>query len=352
MPLTRLVPVVFALLLAAPCAYADGYEPPPFTADEVVLEADALPEGWTAAESTDAATALEDAATEALKGAGFDLDEDGASASVVVRDGAGAEVALLLLDLDADPAAAAAALKSKAGASGWTYRELGSPGRLVLASGPEASRATAVDVQVRQAVRSIAQMGFARYRDEAYGAARDRAEAALAIDPEAAAAHAVRGLALAQAAGADEAKEALAELRRGLKAGAQVPAEGALALHAWATLGQKLLMGPKSAEADREAKQAYEKAVSLESHDKPGSVFVAGLHYDLGCAHARLGEKEAAIREVEKGLRGLKEADPKAWPQHLEHAKSKDPDLDSIRSDPAFAEMLGRLDDSKPSSGV
>ncbi len=58
------------------------------------------------------------------------------------------------------------------------------------------------------------------------------------------------------------------------------------------------------------------------------------LTYNTACVYARLGENEAALDALEIGVaRGLGKRD---WMLH-------DPDLDGLRNEPRFAEMLAKL---------
>jgi len=62
----------------------------------------------------------------------------------------------------------------------------------------------------------------------------------------------------------------------------------------------------------------------------------ADFRYDLACSYALLGRNDEALRELTKAVDlGFDDAD------HLR----EDTDLDGLRLDPRFAELLARLDD-------
>ena len=62
----------------------------------------------------------------------------------------------------------------------------------------------------------------------------------------------------------------------------------------------------------------------------------ADFRYDLACSYALLGRKDEALVELNKAVDlGFDDSD------HLR----QDPDLDGLRLDPRFAELLARVDD-------
>lgn len=62
----------------------------------------------------------------------------------------------------------------------------------------------------------------------------------------------------------------------------------------------------------------------------------ADFRYDLACSYALLGRHDEALVELNKAVDlGFDDSD------HLR----QDPDLDSLRLDPRFAELLARVDD-------
>jgi hypothetical protein len=73
-----------------------------------------------------------------------------------------------------------------------------------------------------------------------------------------------------------------------------------------------------------EARRLLEKAID-EYGDEPG------LHYNLACADARLGDPDSAFRHLRIALDGN--------PRLAEFAPT-DSDLESIQSDPRFAELV------------
>ena len=80
----------------------------------------------------------------------------------------------------------------------------------------------------------------------------------------------------------------------------------------------------------------YEESLSTDLKVVAREPDRADFRYDLACSYALLGRRDEAITELNKAVDlGFDDAD------HLR----QDPDLDGLRLDPRFAELLARVDD-------
>jgi tetratricopeptide (TPR) repeat protein len=76
----------------------------------------------------------------------------------------------------------------------------------------------------------------------------------------------------------------------------------------------------------------HEKAKKLLTEALPKYEDKAGMLYNIACAEALLGEADEALGHLRESL--------EAHPAYAESAR-EDPDFESIRSDPRFAELVG-----------
>jgi hypothetical protein len=110
----------------------------------------------------------------------------------------------------------------------------------------------------------------------------------------------------------------------------------------------------KTPEANKEAKDVLLRSIDLEKFDERG-VLKGIARYNLACALSLLGEKADAIKHLEQGLMAQKSATPpEAFAEFLNEHVPQDKDLDGIRGEPEFAEMLKRVagGGSAGSSGI
>jgi tetratricopeptide (TPR) repeat protein len=359
----RFAPATLALLLLASAARAGEYKPPPFGGEDIVLEEDALPEGWEALEEEATAAKVEPIATLAkstAKAAGLNADDDVFVDGVAAKDPEGAEVVIAFVDIEVDPQGVPATLKAEAEKMGWIHRELGSPGRHLFASGPAAPCEALVKAQIAFGIDKILRLAGQRLQSGSAEKAQEFARAALGLDELAAPAWAILGMATAagaHAASPEEQKslweEAVGYFEKSVREESHFPLQGPLAAQVHGEWGLGLLM-QKTPEANKAAREVLKKAVGLEQ-------FVLGTQshwvnrYNLICAMSLLGEKPEAIKAMEELLNLFKVSNGvPAVQQFLTEQADKDPALDSIRGTPEYAEMVKRVTGggSAPPSGV
>jgi hypothetical protein len=339
--------VLFLLLLfgASPAwAEESEYEPPAFGVHEVILDEESAPEGWTATSQPSPEEEKISSEVEA-QGDAAGVREDLVVSGVVLKDAAGGSVTVVLVDVEVDPKGLSAALKASAEKNGWTYRELGSPGRIVLAAGPPAARETVVKAQVEHAVEALVRKSLSGLdeRPPKTSLARRVAEAALAIEPKSGRAAAARAMALQfflQQEGSKDPeawKDVLATFEKAFAPDAVKPPTERLAALTYGHWGF-VLLSQKTPGAQAKAKEVLTKAVELEKHVE-GTDAQMEHSYNLVCALSLLGEKEEAIRRLDAVLAQI-QADGGDTKAFVAGQIAGDHDLDPIRGEPAFAEML------------
>jgi tetratricopeptide (TPR) repeat protein len=355
-PLSFLVAALFAL--SASPALAEDWESPPFYGEDVALEEECLPEGWSLVEdSAGKPDPAPQAKVNELAAAAKIGSEYVTFASQLLKDGDGNLVTLVLVDVDQDPKDLTGPVKAAALAAGWGYAELGNPSRFVLAVGEEKARQTALKTQREAAVNALARAATKKLGRQAGNPtqAAKLARAALAIAPDAASPHAILGLVKADGLGINKDveawEEAVKEFRLAFKANAPHAPEGVLAQEALGTYGLALLQR-KDPERDKEARDALKRAVAL---GKSGSgLKPVWVHqYNLACAHSRLGEKADALRELEGSLELAKEDPPgRDFERFVKNDVAGDEDFAPLKDDPAFQEVLKKALAGSSSDGV
>jgi hypothetical protein len=353
MRLVRLVPsVLLVAVLAAAPAWAE--ELPSWSGEDVVLGEGALPEGWKLAEGEKKAAAekaVEDVVKPIVVGAGLD-ERDVTSTTAVLENAAGETVTVLFLDVDdPDPKGVPAAVQAAAKEKGWHHQELGTPLRLLIATGPEAARAAVLQRQAATGAERLLAVADKR-KNASIKSARDVLASALVLAPKSGGAHAMLGwLTVVEAAQArqrgreeDEKKLYAASLepfRKAFGPDATAPQPPpAFAHRALASFGLALLM-QKTPEANAEAKRVLTKAVEIEgSAGDDGTKWE--VRYNLACAHSLLGEKAEGVKHITVALDGMKASlDAEQMREQLDHI-AKDTDLDAIRNEPGFKEAVER----------
>lgn len=105
---------------------------------------------------------------------------------------------------------------------------------------------------------------------------------------------------------------------------------GTCFIHATVHLAQTYLEHGDAESARRVAKLEKEQGLTLDPSDR----WLAMVHYNQGCYHALLGEKDQALKALEQGFR--------LSSQFVEFAR-QDTDLVSLHNDPDYLEMEKRM---------
>ncbi|MHC5012287.1 MAG: TPR end-of-group domain-containing protein [Planctomycetota bacterium] len=335
--LQSFVACLLATVFLASTVRAEEDEPPPFGASDVVIEADALPEGWTMLDEDvegTPGTALESWALGVANGSG--LDEDALYFETrILRRESGELATILVIEVEGDAQRFADALGNMASARGHALRRFGHPSRLFVVAAPEAIRPEVISLETTYAIGTLTRLAWERLQTGGRMAAIRYAEGAAAVDEAAGAPHTVLGLA---AFGERDWDTAIAAFRKAFGRQAALRAEGRLALFGWGRFGQSLLM-KQSAEVNAEARDALEKAVALEDVAKAGDPMYEWL-YDLACAHNRLDETQKALDRLEQSFALAKQrAAQQVYVGLVQHAM-RDPDLASLKENPRFKEII------------
>lgn len=342
----RSFPVAFALVALASLlsfsarvarAGEDEDAKPAFSVSDIALAQDGLPEGWKEGPaepvSADAKAVQEDIdAIAKAKG------EETFVAARPFATADGKAVVLVLVDSDKDPKAFAAAVKESAAKHGWGYRELGSPGRIVVAAGPEDARAKAIDAQVAYGAKMLGGKAEKAIESRLFARAMALAKGGLTIDGKSAKCHLVlgqvHGVGAQQEAPGFSYDEAIKHLKAALSADATGPLTGDALIEAYGELGGVYLnvKPPK----DAEGRDALQEAVKrLAGSTAPRNLSLT-YRYNLACAHGRLKEKEESF----KLLTAILEEMAKEPAPALDSIWRTDADFTNLKDDPRWDALL------------
>lgn len=336
--LAWILAATFALAATAVFAEDDG---PAFSAADLAVEEDALPDGWsmTYDEVEDSpGEAIEEWANEVARGSG--IDERSLFYEIrVLESPEKAHATLLLVEVDGDPGALPARLERAAKENLWSFRTMGHPSRLLVLAAPASIRDDVMKLQLATSVRTLTRLAHERHEAGSLVGAEAYANGALAIEPKAGMPHAVQGLAAAKV---EKWEEAVAAFDKAFDKGKVFTPEGELAHRSWRTFGYALLKLKKK-EADEKAVHALEQAIAtadvLEGHEQ-----TFAIHYNLACALSRLGRVKPACQRLEEALEmAKKRLGPQRFSGYLNNTVRRDPDLENIRGKSCYDEVLERV---------
>jgi hypothetical protein len=136
--------------------------------------------------------------------------------------------------------------------------------------------------------------------------------------------------------------EAIEAFRAAFGPGTSMKPTGRLAMRGYAHYGYACLK-KKDAAHDKEARDALEKSVALESHAKTDDpTFMQ--RYNLARAHARLKEKDKVLAQLEALLAQVHQRmgpdGLKAW---IEAHPNKEEDFAALRDDPAWKAVIEKV---------
>ena len=347
-----LAAAALALCPGRPAVAEDEVVQPDHSASDMALSAEALhgfaPEGATLVaddekERPAAEKAIKDAiealATEA-KVAMSEITTEAKSLKLAE----GKTATFVLVDVYTNPGSLRKGLEDKAKASGWAFREMASPVRLLVVEGPADMLDKLVEMQVKVAGLRLAQTGMQRLQNHFAERAQSFAKTALQFLPGLGYAHLVLGLAsLPTPTGMEQPPpesydKSIAAFRLALEA-KEFPLAAQAVTEVKGRLGDALLLkGGPSEEARDNLKYAVENAG--EAFNKQA---VLGWRYNLACAHGRLKELDPAFEH----LKAVLEQDKKEKIEGISHWR-KDPDFDNLHADPRWAEVLAAFPETPP----
>lgn len=344
----RALPLLWILLLAGVARGEE--EAPAYGVMDLAFDADSVPAGWALVEEDEVegtpAGSLEEQVAAALRGAG--IEEALGVETRLLRKADGQVLAFTLVEVDGSPALQET-LEKEGAARGWAVAAIGHPLRVLVVAGPKGLHAEAIALQRAHAVRALSQVAVERLWGGSRVGAVGYAKGALAIDPSAGRAHAALGVAVRRE-GADGAERAVEHIRKAFAKGATHPPEGRLALFSHGRLGQ-LLLAKKQKELDREGRDHLRAAVALAEHAEPRDPVYEWL-YDLACAQNRVGETEEVFGPLGRSFELAKQLlQAKDFRDFVEHAL-KDEDLESVRGDARFQELIDKTGLRTASEGI
>lgn len=323
-----------ALCVALVVTPARAGDEPIYDGDDIALEPEYMPDGWTLDDDDEIAEALE-AFVEEVASADPDLDVD--TVERVVRHADLPPIPVVLVTIDGNAEVFAKRLESAA-TGRYGFRRMGSPSRLLLYEAPADVHSALEKAHVVASVRALTARAIEKFELGSRVGAQQYAEGAAMIAPDAGAPQAILGLVL----DAEEKRgEAIAVFRKALRDGASIPPEGLIRYRSWRTLGQDLLL-QKDASLDAEARDALQAAVDMEDalgDDSPKDSYAT--HYDLACALSRLDQRDAALGRLGRALTLAKrEMETGRYRMFLINHVPKDPDLENIRKDPRYEKVI------------
>jgi hypothetical protein len=333
-----LLAVVGVLVSLAGVARAE-WEDPTYGREDLALADESLPAGWKVVPEADPARVGGEAVVRAV------VDEAATEAALpkaereslpqAFRAPDGAVVTAVLVDVYQDPAKFRAALAPRAEKAALVVKEMASPARILVVSGPPARRDEVAAFHVKGSARLLAKRALVAVTEEGLPEhGTNLAAASLALEPGLALARLARGLVWATEARDDAAArgKAIAEIEAALAPGNPTPVEATARALGSGMMGSLLLV-QKTREADEKGRDALAAAVSA-----PGDLSkqrVAQFRYDLACAHARLGAKDAAFEH----LKAVLEADRASTIVGIGHWR-EDPDFAALKADPRWQGLL------------
>lgn len=347
----------------------------PFTLAEILPAPDDLPDGWSEASIAQVLAEPEgapnaDVLARLARAAGVPGDAAQIRSLGIVREDEQGIVhgVLAYVVLGVEGRTLAPRIAKAAEAHGWQVRNVGVPSAVLVAwSGDRAATPALLDWQTARTVRALCDRGWRAMSTARQGGdpirartrfARGQAMIAAARDtlPDAGHVQAILARIFVQ-----DTARASEHARKAIAPRAPVPAPPAILVGMAFSIGAQLLTrgGPEdlpTAAAVLEAGVAVEDAA-----EHPNQRF--GNRYNLACTYARQGRIDAAFVQLEESLRYIKsawEAEKRAspdgrsaldYPGHHAHAKVRDPDLASLRSDPRFARLMAAYDPARGAAG-
>lgn len=353
--------LVAALLLTAPHATAE--EAPDYTAESLIFVQGDLPSGWKLLDSEDCPEELP--TEEQVSEAGGDA-VDAFELTVEYRligmaDGSKAVVAIMDADLEGGPAVYVNGLKALAAPAGWKVVELAHPQRVMLVAAAAEKLDEVAAWQTKVAAQKLARMAYDRllmdFQDGKSGKlsiqrAEEYADAALKLSKNMPAARAIQGV---TAIFKDDKDGGIKTLKGALAANGDLAPTDRMKWFGWGVIGRARINDtekkPATESENKEAVAAFRSALGYqdaaieeanELNDPYLRLRVWGTRYNLCCGLVRIGEKDAAFKELETcmtvGKRLLSLG--KRWGRWFEHAWFWDKDLEPVRKDPRFMELM------------
>ncbi len=320
---------------------AHAADQPTYGAQDIAIEDDGLAEGWEIVYDEVEGTpgdAIAEWAEGVARGSGLDPDDVLLTDVRLLQSPTGEHATLLVVEVDGDPGGFPAALKKAATGEGYAFRAMGHPSRLLVVAAPESIRKAVLNMENNYAVTTLTNMAYERFDAGSMVGARNYADGALAIDPEATMPYAVYGMIGVKE---EDWNAAFENFQKAFKAQGKLQPTGRLAMWSYRNFGYAL-MKLKKPEADKAAAEALRRAIQHERYaEKDEYVQLFVPHYNLACALARLKQTDAALDALENALLMAKERMPKAQVEGFVRSRvMTDEDLASIRDASRFQDLV------------
>jgi hypothetical protein len=355
---------LLALLLGpAPALHADDVadDDPGYAAESLIVTEADLPSPWKLGELGEDLPGLPtEAAITGVAGEKIDTFDVGIEHRPIKGPG-GEDLVIAVLDVDLDdPAPFLDALKSAAAAKGWRHGELGHRRRVMIVAGPEELAKKLESIQRDAAARNLGGMAFERLLSDfnqgkpgrtSIQRARAFAKVSEALAEKTPLSRTILGLCgIFENTELEDKQEGLDLLREWVDKDGVFTPSTELKLFAWGMIGRTL--------AEKKTDKAYEESVKWldkcvaeeelatklanERGDSYLRLRVWGNRYNGICSLAKLGRKQEALsrlpRCLELGAR-MTTLDG-SWQNYFEHVWYWDEDLDELRKEAGFMDIV------------
>ncbi len=330
----------------------------PFALRDILPADAARPEGWRAVGTADVIPATAPSVGRLLalaKAAGIEADSFDARCLPLQRGEGDAATGAVAgwLSVDVDVPAFAKALADAAAKDGWVVRPLGSPHRMAVSWGAsEEDRDSTVAWQAEVALRKLCDLSFSTMAGaqdrETYQRGMQQLASAQRIDARAGPVLYMQGRVLASSR---QAQRAMGAWRLALAEDIKIKMPDRWIVVAAFQVGQALLTAGQE-DVLPEALRVLQAGVAAEASSEEHFMRF-GNRYNLACTYARLGKKDEAFKHLEESLRYLKttwerlkkegsDTSQTDFPMNLEHARTKDTDMEPLRSDERWAPLMAK----------
>ncbi|MCP5069470.1 MAG: hypothetical protein GY946_23125 [bacterium] len=356
---------LFALLLGpVPAVHAGdaASEDPGYAAESLILTEADLPSPWKLGELGEDMPAGLPSEDDITGIAGADVDTfDVGIEHRPIKGPAGEDLVLAVLDVDLDdPVPFLSALKSAAAAKAWRLSELGNRRRIMLVAGPEEIAKKLESIQRDAAASNLGAMAFERLLSDfnegkpgttSVKRARSFAKISENLTEKSPLSRTILGLCgLFENKELEDKQEGLDLLREWVDKDGVFKPTTELKLFAWGMIGRTLIE-KKTDKAYEESVKWLDKCVAEEelasklANERGDSYLrlrVWGNRYNGLCSLAKLGRKQEALDRLGECLAlGVRMTTlDGSWQQYFEHVWYWDEDLDELRKEAGFMDIV------------
>ena len=352
-------------LLLGPVATVHGEgadDDPGYAAESLILTEADLPSPWKMGELGEDLPEGLPSEDDITGIAGEDVDTfDVGIEHRPIKGPAGEDLVLAVLDIDLeDPVPFMNALKKAAASKGWRHAELGHRRRVMVVAGPEAVATKLESIQRDAAARNLGAMAFERLLSDfnegkpgktSVKRARSFAKVSETLAEKTPLSRTIIGLCgIFEGKALEDKQEGLDLVREWVDKDGVFKPTTELKLFAWGMIGRTLIE-KKTDNAYKESVKWLDKCVEEEelasklANERGDSYLrlrVWGNRYNGICSLAKLGDTDEVLQRLPKCLElGARMTTlDGTWQQFFEHVWYWDEDLDEVRKDPRFMDIV------------